>query len=133
MDTENLIAAKTFNEHQSAAVKTNLNITRTCPRCSRDVPTMLLMIKEYHKDYMHHLYVDCNWVVDAVCICLVVVVLSAIADVVIVFVFVINLAVEYGKDCMPRLQLSCRCGLRKLLTAARKFVKSVVLCGEAAR
>ena len=58
----------------------------------------------------------------------------AIVDVlVIVFVTVIDLAVEYDKDCMPRLQLSCRCGLRKLLTAARKFVKSVVLCGAAAR
>ena len=74
------------------------------------------------------MYGDCNWVVDTVCICLVVVVLSAIVDVVVV-----DLVVEYGKDCMPRLQLSCRCGLRKLLTAARKFVKSVVLCGEAAR
>ena len=62
----------------------------------------------------------------------VVVVLSAIVEV-IVFLTVIDLAVEYGKDCMPRLQLSCRCGLRKLLTAARKFVKSVVLCGAAAR
>ena len=56
----------------------------------------------------------------------------AIVDVlVIVFVTVIDLAVEYDKDCMPRLQLSCRCGLRKLLTAARKFVKSVVWGGGA--
>ena len=84
---------------------------------------------------MHYLCVDCNWVVDAVagCVRFVVIVLFTIVDAVLVFVTVIDLAVEYGKDCMPRLQLSCRCGLRKLLTAARKFVKSVVLCGEAAR
>ena len=68
-DKENLIAAKTFNEHHSAAVVTNLNITRTCPRCSCDVPTMLLMVKRYHKVYVHHMYGDCNWVVDTVCIC----------------------------------------------------------------
>ena len=64
------------------------------------------MVKRYHKVYVHHMY----WVVDTVCICLVVVVLSAIVDVVVVFVAVVDLAVEYGKDCMPRLQLSCRCG-----------------------
>ena len=60
MGTEYLIAAKTFDEHHSAAV-----ITLKCPRCSRDVSTMLLMVKKYHKDYMQHFYVDCNWVVDA--------------------------------------------------------------------
>ena len=54
---------------------------------------MLLMVKRYHKVYVHHMYGDCNWVVDTVCICLVVVVLSAIVDVVVVFVAVVDLAV----------------------------------------